>query len=125
MHTSGITRRGMSVTREIRLNKSAPEPAWWQRVLAGEQLPNPVFPRPKCEGTIETSAHVALDVRELIRKHVFEQPVGSTFRPSIAYPWPRIMRLDSSSLDLDLVTGRTVTVPLVWARCGVMGSECG
>jgi hypothetical protein len=54
-----------------------------------------------------------------------EQPVGSTFRLNIAYPWPRVTRLGSSTLDLDLVTGRTVTVPLVWARCGVMGSECG
>jgi hypothetical protein len=123
MHTSGITRWGMSVTRNKRLNKSAPEPAWWQRVLAGEQLPNPVFPRPKCEGTIEDQRHVALDVRELIRKRVLEQPVGSIFRPSIAYPWLRIMRLNSSSLDLELVTGRTVNVQLVWARCGVMGER--
>ena len=75
--------------------------------------------RPKCEGTVEDHRSIALDVRELIRKHVFEQPVGSTFRLNIAYPWPRVTRLGSSTLDLDLVTGRTVTVPLVWARCGV------
>jgi hypothetical protein len=37
-------------------------------------------------------------VRELIRKHLFEQPVGSTFRLSIAYPWLRVMRLGSSTL---------------------------
>jgi hypothetical protein len=78
--------------------------------------------RPKCEGTVEDHRSIALDVRELIRT---EQPVGSTFRLNIAYPWPRVTRLGSSTLDLDLVTGRTVTVPLVWARCGVMGSECG
>ena len=92
-------------------------------MLAGERLANPVFRRAKCEGTIEDHRQIALDVRELIRKHVFEQPVGSVFRPSIAYPWLRMMRLKSSSLDLELVTGRTVTVPLVWAGCGVVGER--
>jgi hypothetical protein len=92
-------------------------------VLAGERLANPVCRRPKCDGTIEDHRPIALDVREVIRKRVFEQPVGSIFRPSIAYPWLRIMRLKSSSLDLELVTGRTVNVPLVWARCGVMGER--
>jgi hypothetical protein len=67
--------------------------------------------------------NIALDVRELIRKPVFEQPVGSTFRLNIAYPWLRLMRLNSSSLDLELVTGRIVIVPLVWASCGVMGER--
>ena len=33
------------------------------------------------------------------------------------------MRLNSSSLDLELVTGRTIVVPLVWASCGVMGER--
>jgi hypothetical protein len=33
------------------------------------------------------------------------------------------MRLNSSTLDLELVTGRTVIVPLVWASCGVMGER--
>ena len=33
------------------------------------------------------------------------------------------MRLNSSSLDLELYAGRTVTVPLVWASCGVMGQR--
>jgi hypothetical protein len=97
--------------------------AWWQRAIAGERLANPVFRRPKCEGTIEDHRPVALDVRELIRKHVFHQPVGSIFRPSIAFPWVRMMRLKSSSIDLELVTGRTVNVPLVWASCGVMGER--
>jgi hypothetical protein len=88
--------------------------------IAGEQLPSPVCRGPKCEGTVEDHRSIALDVRELIRK-----PVGSTFRLNIAYPWPPVTRLVSSTLDLGLVTGRTVTVPLVWASCGVMGSECG
>jgi hypothetical protein len=90
-------------------------------VIAGEPLPNPR--RSKCEGTVEDHRNIALDVRELIRKNVFEQPVGSTFRLSIAYPRLRMMRLGSSTLDLDLVTGRTVVVPLVWASCGVMGER--
>ena len=33
------------------------------------------------------------------------------------------MRLNSCSLDLQLVTGRVVSVPLVWANCGVMGER--
>jgi hypothetical protein len=62
-------------------------------------------------------------VRELIRKHVFDQPVGSTFRLDIAFPWLRVMRLNSSSLDLELATGRIIIVPLVSASCGVMGQR--
>jgi hypothetical protein len=92
-------------------------------VLAGEQLPNPVFRRPKCEGTVEDHRNIGLDVRELIRKQVFEQPVGSVFRLNIAFPWLRLVRLNSSTLDLELVTGRTVVVPLVWASCGVVGDR--
>ena len=99
-----------------------PKP-WWQRAIVGKRLPNGLFRQPKCDGTVEDHRAIALDVRELIRKRVFEQPVGSIFRPSIAYPWLRIMRLNSSSLDLKLVTGRTVTVPLVRARCGVTGER--
>ena len=106
-----------------RPNQTSEPKAWWQLALAGERLPNPVIRRPKCEGTIEDHRNIALDVRELIRKHVFEQPVGSTFHLNIAYPWLRMMRLNSSTLDLELVTGRTVTVPLVWASCGVMGQR--
>ena len=33
----------------------------------------------KCEGTIEDHRNIALDVRELIRKQVFAQPVGTVF----------------------------------------------
>src|SRR5215467_4276270 len=31
------------------------------------------------------------------------------------------MRLNSTTLDLELVSGRVVVVPLVWACCGIMG----
>ena len=34
-----------------------------------------------------------------------------------------MMRLNSCSFDLELVTGRTVIVPLVWVRCGIMGER--
>jgi hypothetical protein len=114
----------MSVTRNKWLNRSATEPKeWWQRAIAGERLPNPVFRRPRCEGTVEDHRNIALDVRELIRKHVFEQPVGSAFCLQLRFPWLRLLRLNSSSLDLELVTGRTIVVPLVWASCGVMGER--
>ena len=99
-----------------------PKPLW-QRVLAGERLPKRLSRRPKCEGTIEDHRDIALDVRELIRKHVFERPVGSIFHLNIAFPWLRVMRLNSSALDLQLVTGRTVIVPLVRANCGAMGER--
>jgi hypothetical protein len=97
--------------------------AWWQRAIAGERLPNPLFHPPKCEGTIEDHRNIALDVRELTRKRVFHQPAGSVFHLNIAFPWLRLLRLNSSTLDLELVTRRTVTVPLVWASCGVMGER--
>jgi hypothetical protein len=79
-----------------------------------------VFRRPKCEGTVEENRNIALDVRELMRKRVFQHPVGSAFRLPLRFPWLRVLRLNSSSLELELLIGRTVTVPLVWARCGVM-----
>ena len=62
-------------------------------------------------------------MRELIRKQVFEQPVGSVFHLNLRFPWLRVMRLNSSSLDLQLVLGRAVSVPLVRASCGVMGQR--
>jgi hypothetical protein len=62
-------------------------------------------------------------VRELIRKQVFEQPVGSVFHLNLRFPWLRVMRQNSRSLDLKLVTGRTVVVPMVCARCGVIGER--
>jgi hypothetical protein len=97
--------------------------AWWQRAIAGEQLPNTVFRHPKCEGTIEDYRNIALDARELTRKLIFEHPAGSAFQLNLRFPWLRIMRLNSASLDLELVTGRTVTVPLIWASCGVIGER--
>ena len=48
---------------------------------------------------------------------------GSVFRLNLAYPWLRVMRLNSCSLDLELVTGRPVSVPLVWTSCGVVGER--
>ena len=100
-----------------------PSPLLWQRVLAGERLPKRLSRHPKCEGTVEDHRPVALDVRELIRKRVFEQPVGSVFHLNIAYLWLRVMRSNSSSLDLQLISGRAVSVPLVRASCGVMGQR--
>ena len=81
------------------------------------------FVIPNARAPSKTTAMIALDVRELIRRHVFDQPAGSAFRLNLAYPWLRVMRLNSSSLDLQLVTGRTVIVPLVWASCGVVGER--
>jgi ribosomal protein S27AE len=95
----------------------------WQRVTAGERLPTRLLRHPKCEGTVEDHRGIALDVRELIRQGVFDRPVGSVFKLNLAYPWLRVMRLNSSSLDLQLGTGRIVVVPLVWASCGVMGER--
>jgi hypothetical protein len=119
----GFSRGKRAVTQSKRASQSTGEPkAWWQKVIA-ERLSNPPFRRAKCQGSIEDHRQIALDVRELIRKHVFQQPVGSIFRPSIAFPWVRMMRLKSSSLDLELVTGRTVNVPLIRASCGVMGER--
>jgi hypothetical protein len=113
------------VKQNERPNRLASEPkAWWQKSLAGEPVPQDLFKaKSKCQGTIEDHRPVALDVRELIRKHVFDQPVGSVFDLNIAFPWLRLMRLNSNSLDLELVTGRIVVVPLVWASCGVMGKR--
>jgi hypothetical protein len=39
-------------------------PAWRQRVIAGERLPNRLFRQPKCQGTIEDHRAIALDVRD-------------------------------------------------------------
>jgi len=82
-----------------------------------------VFRRPKCEGTVEDHRNIAIDVRELTRKHVFERPVGSVFPLQVRFPWLRLLRLNTSTLDLKLVTGRTVTVPLIWASCGIIGER--
>jgi hypothetical protein len=112
------------VTQKKRRNQTPTEPSpLWQRLLAGERLPKRLSPYPKCEGTVEDHRPIALDVRELIRKGVLERPVGSVFHLNLAYPWLRVMRLAYSSLDLQLVTGRQVVVPLVRANCGAMGER--
>ncbi len=54
---------------------------------------------------------------------VFAQPVGSVFPLQLRFPWLRMMRLESTCLHLELVTGRTVIVPLIWASCGVIGER--
>ena len=59
----------------------------------------------------------------LIRLRVFDNRVGSVFHLNLRFPWLRVIWLNSSSLDLQLVTGRIVVVPLVWASCGVMGER--
>jgi hypothetical protein len=69
-----------------------------QRVALGERLPKHRSRHPKCEGTVEDHRNIALDVRELIRKGVFERPVGSVFHLNIAFPWLREMRLNANSL---------------------------
>jgi hypothetical protein len=119
------THDGHAMTRNERPKGLAAEPqAWWQRVAEGERLANRQrWRKAKCEGTIEDHRGIALDVRELIRQHVFDRPVGSVFPLNLRFPWLRLMRLNPSSLDLQLVTGRTVIVPLVWARCGVVGER--
>ena len=112
------------MTQSKRSSRSIGEPkAWWQNVLAGEPVPRGSITKSKCDGTVEDHRNIALDVRELIRKHVFEQRVGSVFHLQLRFLWLRQMRLNSSTFDLELVTGRTVTVPLVCASCGVMGER--
>ena len=76
------------MTRNKRIDRSATEPkAWWQRVLAGEPVPKDLFrQRSKCGGTVEDHRNIALDVRELIRHRVFDQPVGSIFHLNIRFP---------------------------------------
>jgi hypothetical protein len=112
------------VTRSKRATKFGASQTWWQRSLAGERLPKGFFDtKSKCDGTVEDHRGAALDVRELIRQHVFERPVGSRFNLNLRFPWLRVMRLNSTTLDLQLVTGRTVVVPLVSVRCGVLGER--
>jgi hypothetical protein len=93
-----MTTRQKSVMRQNKRSKlQFAKAPLWQRVLAGERLPKRLSPHPKCAAAVEDYRPAALDVRELIRKRVFEQPVGSTFRPSLAYPWLRMMRLNADS----------------------------
>ena len=64
--------------------------------------------------TVEQYRYTALDVRELYRHRVFNQPVGSVWRNcALTWPWLRWFRLGSASLELELLNGRHVTVPLI------------
>jgi hypothetical protein len=49
--------------------------------------------------------------------------VGSAFPLQLRFPWLRMMRLESTCLNLELLTDRIVIVPLVWARRGVVGER--
>jgi hypothetical protein len=69
----------------------------------------------KCDDTIEDYRAIALDVRELTRQHVFDHRVGTVFHLNLRFPWLRMMRLSAASMDLQLVSGRTIIVPVVWA----------
>jgi hypothetical protein len=83
--------------------------------------------RPKRHGTVaaphrtvEQYRYTALDVRELYRHRVFVQPVGTVWRNcTLTWPWLRWFRLDSASLELELLNGSHVTVPLIWTQCGI------
>ena len=89
-----------TVTQSKRIKRSNAEAkAWWQRSLAGERLPKDFFNgQSKCDGTVEDHRNIALDVHELTRKQVFEQPVGTVFRSNLAFPWLRVMRLNLPAL---------------------------
>jgi hypothetical protein len=78
---------------------------------------------PRCRGTVEDHQRVALDVRELARERVFERPDNSMFHLALRYPWLRTMRIDGFSLVLRLATGRVVTVPWTWMRCGLLDAR--
>ncbi len=70
--------------------------------------------------TVEEYRGTALDVRELYRHRVFDQPVGSVWRNcALTWPWLRSFRLDPASLELELSNGRRMTVPLIWTHCGI------
>jgi hypothetical protein len=75
------------VTQSKRSTWSIGEPeAWWQTVFASEPVPKgSLITKSKCDGTIEDHRNVALDVRELIRKHVFERPVARFLVSSCAF----------------------------------------
>jgi hypothetical protein len=112
--------------RNKRPNRPTTDPRpLWQRLLAGERLPKRPSRHPKCAGTVEDHRNITLDVRELIRKQMFEQPVGSAFRLNLAYPWLRVMRLNSASLDLQLVSGRAEVCRWFEQSAAPWASGCG
>ena len=125
----------MTRNKRSKLLFAEPRPLW-QRVLAGERLPKRLSRHPKCEGTVEDHRNIALDVRELIRKRVFEQPVGSispqhcfrdVLRPSGAMrlmvyarygragiymmqEYCRLLKIDASVTDLRSLSASAKTV---------------
>jgi hypothetical protein len=75
---------------------------------------------PPSHRTVEHYRYTALDVRELYRHRVFVQPVGTVWRNcALTWPWLRWFRLGSACLELELLNGRHVTVPLIWTECGI------
>jgi hypothetical protein len=73
--------------------------------------------------TVEEFRYTALDVRDLYRRGVFNQPVGSVWRNcALTWPWLRWFRLGSASLELELLNGRHVIVPVIWTECGIFNS---
>jgi hypothetical protein len=70
--------------------------------------------------TVEDYRSTALDARELYRHRVFVQPIRTVWRNcALTWPWLRSFRLASGSLELELLNGRHVTVPLIWTECGI------
>jgi hypothetical protein len=78
-------------------------------------------PRCCCCGTAED--HLALDVRELYRRGVFDHRVGTVWRCGLQWPWLTTIKLDQFSLELRLRSGPNVIVLLAWARCGAIGNR--
>jgi len=89
--------------------------------MVSENAPRLRSHRPRCRGTVED--HLAFDVRDLIRRHVFDHPVGTVWRCGFQWPWIITLKLNQMSIDLTLRSGRTEIVPLVWARCGAIGNR--
>jgi hypothetical protein len=78
--------------------------------------------RRRCNGTIEEIN--SIDVREMIRHRMFDHPTGTTWRQcALRWPWLLEIRLNQASLELRLRSGHVAVVPLVWAKCGFIGSR--
>src|SRR5215472_8552465 len=72
---------------------------------------------PPSHRTVEQYRSAALDVRELYRHQVFDQPVGTVWRDcALRWPWLRSFRLASASLELGLSNGRRLTAPVMWTE---------
>jgi hypothetical protein len=90
-------------------------------VISERHRGSAVTARPQCRGTVED--HQALDVRELIRRRVFDHPIGTMRRCGLQWPWLITIKVNQMHLELELRAGRTESVPLAWARCGVLGNR--